>query len=160
MLDITVHDADTLRFVLDDEPVAVSAMTSNGGMGAAGMADGVMGTIRFSRGALAQFHDAFTTRYAGTGFEVHGEIGSLIATDCMTQQPKGEVALRSAQGEERLTLAHENLYERSVRLFQDAVAGKGAPAATGEDGVKSLSVALATMEAAASGRETPIDPSV
>ena len=28
ILDITVHDADTLRFVLDSEPVAVSAMTS------------------------------------------------------------------------------------------------------------------------------------
>ena len=28
VLDITVHDADTLRFVLDDEPIAVSAMTS------------------------------------------------------------------------------------------------------------------------------------
>ena len=29
VLDITVHDADTLRFVLDAEPVAVSAMTSH-----------------------------------------------------------------------------------------------------------------------------------
>ena len=34
-----------------------------------------MGVVRFSSGLLAQFHDAFTTRYATTGFEVHGEDG-------------------------------------------------------------------------------------
>ena len=156
-LDITVHDADTLRFVLDDEPLAVSAMTSNGGMGHAGLEDGVMGVLRFSSGLIAQFHDAFTTRYAPTGFEVHGEEGSLIGRDCMTQAPKGEVLLRNAAGEESLALAHENLYVRSVRLFQDAVAGRGAPAASGEDGVRSLAVALATLEAARAARETRIE---
>jgi 1,5-anhydro-D-fructose reductase (1,5-anhydro-D-mannitol-forming) len=157
ILDITVHDADTLRFVLDDEPVAVTAMTSRGGMGRGGLEDGVMGTLRFASGLTAQFHDAFTTRYATTGFEVHGDEGSLIGTDCMTQAPKGEVVLRSKDGETRLSIAHEDLYARSVRLFHEAVAGRGSPAATGEDGIKSLSVALATHEAARAGRETTID---
>jgi 1,5-anhydro-D-fructose reductase (1,5-anhydro-D-mannitol-forming) len=159
-LDITCHDADTLRFVLDDEPVAVSAMMSQGGMGQEGLADGVMGVMRFKGGVLAQFHDAFTTKYAVTGFEVHGEEGSLIGRDCMTQQPKGEVVLRSAKGEEALPLAHENLYARSVRQFQEATAGHGQPSATGEDGVKSLSVALAAIAAARDARETAIDLAV
>lgn len=157
VMDITVHDADTLRFVLDDEPLAVSAMTSHGGMSREGLEDGVMGVLRFSNGLLAQFHDAFTTRYAATGFEVHGELGSLIGRDCMTQAPKGDVLLRSAAGEEGLKISHENLYARSVRLFGDAIAGRGAPSASGEDGVKSLSVAVATLEAARSGAETAID---
>ncbi len=157
ILDITVHDADTLRFVLDDEPTAVTAMTSRGGMGRDGLEDGVMGVVRFAGGALAQFHDAFTTKYATTGFEVHGEEGSLIGRDCMSQAPKGEVWLRSANGEEMLKLAHENLYERSVRLFQAATKGRGEPAATGADGVKSLSVALSAAEAARTARETAID---
>jgi 1,5-anhydro-D-fructose reductase (1,5-anhydro-D-mannitol-forming) len=160
VLDITVHDADTLRFVLDDEPVSVSAMTTGGAMSAAGLADGVMGVIRFKGGVLAQFHDAFTTRYATTGFEVHGEEGSLIGRDCMTQAPIGEILLRHAKGEETVPLVPENLYIRSVRLFSEAVAGRGAPAATGEDGVKSLSVALSAAEAARTGRETPIDLTV
>ena len=157
VLDITVHDADTLRFVLDDEPRSVNAMTASAGMGREGLADGVMGVMRFSSGLLAQFHDAFTTRHATTGFEVHGEEGSLIARDVMTQAPKGDVVLRAATGEESLAIAHENLYERSVRLFQDAIAGRGAPAATGEDGVRSLAIALAALEAARTGRETNID---
>jgi 1,5-anhydro-D-fructose reductase (1,5-anhydro-D-mannitol-forming) len=156
ILDITVHDADTLRFVLGDEPESVTAMVSRAGMGEAGLEDGVMGVVRFAGGALAQFHDAFTTRYATTGFEVHGEAGSLVATDCMTQQPKGEVVLRNADGVVALALTHENLYARSVRLFQGAVAGTGAPAATGDDGVRSLALALATAEAAKTGRETSI----
>jgi 1,5-anhydro-D-fructose reductase (1,5-anhydro-D-mannitol-forming) len=156
ILDITVHDADTLRFVLGDEPEGVSAMVSRAGMGEAGLEDGVMGVVRFAGGTLAQFHDAFTTRYATTGFEVHGDEGSLVATDCMTQQPRGEVVLRTSEGTVPLTLMHENLYVRSIRRFQDAAAGVGAPAATGEDGVCSLALALAAIEAAKTGRETSI----
>ena len=75
----------------------------------------------------------------------------------MTQAPRGEILLRTAAGEESLKLEHENLYARGVRLFQEAVAGRGAPSATGEDGIKSLSVALAALEAARSGAETAID---
>jgi 1,5-anhydro-D-fructose reductase (1,5-anhydro-D-mannitol-forming) len=160
IFDITVHDADTLRFVLADEPNSVVAMTSQGGMAREGLADGVMGVIRFSSGVLAQFHDGFTTKYAPTGFEVHGEAGSLIGRDCMSQAPKGDVILRTAAGEEALKLDHEDLYARSVRLFQDAIAGRGAPAATGEDGIKSLSVAVSALAAAHSGADTPVDLSV
>ena len=160
ILDITVHDADTLRFVLDDEPQSVIAIASHGGMAQASLEDGVMGVVHFSSGLLAQFHDAFTTKYATTGFEVHGDEGSLIGRDCMTQAPKGEVLLRSAAGEEALKLDHEKLYVRSVRLFQGAVEGRGAPSATGEDGVKSLSVAISTLEAARSGAAARIDLSV
>jgi 1,5-anhydro-D-fructose reductase (1,5-anhydro-D-mannitol-forming) len=157
MLDITVHDADTLRFVLDDEPMSVIAIGSHGGMSRAGLEDGAMGVIRFSSGLLAQFHDGFATKYATTGFEVHGDSGSLIGRDCMTQAPKGDVLLRTASGEETLKLDHEKLYARSIRLFQEAVHGRGAPSATGEDGIKSLSVALSALQAARSGAETAID---
>jgi 1,5-anhydro-D-fructose reductase (1,5-anhydro-D-mannitol-forming) len=160
IFDITVHDADTLRFVLDDEPKSVVAMTSNGGMGREGLEDGAMGVIRFSNGVLAQFHDGFTTKFATTGFEVHGEEGSLIGSDCMTQAPTGNVLLRTAAGEEQLKLDHEKLYARSIRLFQDAVQGRGAPSATGEDGIKSLSVAISAAAAARTGAETLIDLTV
>ena len=55
VLDITVHDADTLRFVLGDEPVAVSAMTSHGGMaheGAGGRRDGRRALFQRRAGAV------------------------------------------------------------------------------------------------------------
>jgi 1,5-anhydro-D-fructose reductase (1,5-anhydro-D-mannitol-forming) len=157
VMDITVHDADTLRFVLDDEAQSVNAMTQSGGMGESGIEDGAMGVIRFRSGLLAQFHDAFTTKFATTGFEVHGEKGSLIGTNVMTQRPVGEVVLRTAKGEEMLKLEPENLYHRSVRNFVAAITGKGQPSASGEDGVKSMAIALAALKSAKTGKAEKVE---
>ena len=160
VLDITVHDADTLRFVLDDEPVSVMAMTHSAGMASGGLEDGAMTLVRFKGGVVAQLHDAFTTPFAKTGVEVHGTEGSLFATDCMTQRPIGEVRLRSAAGDEVLSVDHRNLYVRSVEAFNAAMRGQGQPAATGEDGVRSMAVAVAALEAARTGRETPVEAGI
>jgi 1,5-anhydro-D-fructose reductase (1,5-anhydro-D-mannitol-forming) len=116
-----------------------------------GLADAVMGVMRFRNGTLAQFHDAFTIRHAPTGFEVLGTEGSLLARDVMTQRPIGTLVLRRNGDEEAIPIAHENLYERSVRMFNAAVRGEGRPAASGEDGLRSLAIALAAQESAASG---------
>lgn len=157
VLDITVHDADTLRFVLDDEPVEVVAMEQSAGLAGAGLEDGAMAVIRFAKGTLAQLHEAFTIRHAGTGLEVHGTEGSLIARDVMTQRPVGEVVLRSERGAEPLPVQHESLYLRAIARFHAAIRGDGEPAATGEDGVRSLALALAVHKAAREGRRVTID---
>jgi 1,5-anhydro-D-fructose reductase (1,5-anhydro-D-mannitol-forming) len=156
ILDITVHDADTLRFALCDEVVEVTAMTASQGMGRAGLEDAVMGVMRFRDGAIAQFHDAFTSRHAFTGFEVHGTEGSLYGRDVMTQRPVGTVTIRREGREEAVAVKHENLYERSVRCFNSAIRGEGEPAATGVDGVRSLAVALAVRESAQTGRTVQV----
>jgi 1,5-anhydro-D-fructose reductase (1,5-anhydro-D-mannitol-forming) len=157
ILDITVHDADTLRFVLGDEVVEVTAMTASQGMGRGGLEDAVMGVMRFRDGVIAQFHDAFTAPHATTGFEVHGTEGSLYGRDVMTQQPVGTVTIRRGGGEEVVAVEHENLYERSVRCFNAAIRAQGKPAATGEDGIRSLAVALAVRESAETGRTIQVD---
>jgi 1,5-anhydro-D-fructose reductase (1,5-anhydro-D-mannitol-forming) len=157
-MDITVHDSDTLRFVLGDEPEAATAMIQHAGMGSGEIEDGVLGVIRFRSGLLAHVFDAFTCRYTRTAFEVHGTEGSLFGDNCMTQRPVGTVTLRDARGETALPLDHENLYERSLRAFHAAIRGSGAPAATGEDGVRSMACALAVLEAARKGCETKVDP--
>jgi 1,5-anhydro-D-fructose reductase (1,5-anhydro-D-mannitol-forming) len=161
ILDITVHDVDTLRFALDDEVAEVTAMTANQGMGRAGLEDAVMGVMRFRNGVIAQFHDAFTAPHASTGFEVHGTEGSLYGRDVMTQRPVGSVSMRREGGEEEVPVDHENLYERSVHSFNAAMRGEGQPAATGADGVQSLAVALAVREAAETGQTVRLtrDPS-
>ncbi|MBA3416085.1 MAG: Gfo/Idh/MocA family oxidoreductase, partial [Chloroflexia bacterium] len=153
ILDITAHDADTLRFVLDDEVEEVTALIANQGMAVSGVEDAVMGVMRFRGGTLAQFHDAFTVAHAPTGFEVHGTEGSLLARDVMTQQPIGAIVLRRGATEEPVVMDEaNNLYERSVRRFNAAVLGDDPPAATGEDGVRSLAVALAVRQSAAERR--------
>jgi 1,5-anhydro-D-fructose reductase (1,5-anhydro-D-mannitol-forming) len=158
ILDITVHDVDTLRFVLDDEVVEVTALGAQQGLASCGLEDAVMGVMRFARGTLAQHHDAFTIRHAPTGLEVHGAEGSLLAEGVMTQDPVGRVVLRREGQNDQVieTGPPEDLYGRSVRLFNAATRGDGAPAATGEDGVRSLAVGLGVVESARSGRAVAI----
>lgn len=158
ILDITVHDADTLRFVLDANPLEAIAFSQAGGMGKAGLEDAVMGVLRFENGVIAQFHDGFTTKYAETGLEVHGTEGSLIGRNVMSQRAAGTVTLRDANGEQDLPLDHRNLYETALTAFHAAIAGKGQPSATGEDGVWSLAAGLAVVEAARTGRTVSIEP--
>jgi 1,5-anhydro-D-fructose reductase (1,5-anhydro-D-mannitol-forming) len=156
ILDITVHDADTLRFILGSEPVEAVALSQQAGMAEGGLEDGVMATVRFDNNALAQLHDAFTVKFAGTGLEIHGSEGSILGRDVMTQRPVGRVTLRNAQGETDVPLDHENLYARALRAYVGAIRGEGAPSATGEDGVRSLATALAVLEASQTGRRTAV----
>jgi 1,5-anhydro-D-fructose reductase (1,5-anhydro-D-mannitol-forming) len=157
ILDITVHDADTLRFTLGAEPVEATALTASQGMASQGLADAVMGVLRFDNGVLAQFHDAFTIRHTKTGIEYHGTEGSILAKDVMTQEPRGTILLRRGDSEEIIDPGPpENLYVRSVRAFNAAIRGEGEPAATGYDGVRSLATALAVAESAATGRVVKI----
>ncbi len=158
VLDITVHDADTLRFVLGSDPEEVSAFTQSAGMAAGGLEDGAMCIWRFKSGVIAQSHEGFTTKFANTGFEVHGSEGSLIAKDVMTQKPIGSVILRTARGEEELSFDRGDLYARSLGLFHKAIRGEGVPSATGADGVWSLAAAEAALLSATSGRAVAIDP--
>ncbi|HWD12024.1 Gfo/Idh/MocA family oxidoreductase [Pseudochrobactrum sp. sp1633] len=151
ILDITVHDADTLRFVLNDDPVEAIALSQSGGMGKQGLEDAVMGVLRFKSGVIAQFHDGFTTQYAETGFEVHGTEGSLIARNVMTQKPIGTVVLHNTEGEQVLPLEQRNLYETALEAFHNAVKGKGAVSASDEDGIWSLATALAVAQSVKSG---------
>ena len=117
-----------------------------------------MGVMRFRRGVLAQFHDAFTIRHALTGLEVYGTDGSLIGEHVMTQEPEnGRVFLRRDGAVEEIDVGErENLYVRSVRLFNAAVRDEGQPAATAEDGIRSLAIGLAVQEAARLGRSVQV----
>lgn len=156
ILDLTVHDADLLRFILGDEPEFVAAFSQNGGLASGGIEDAALTLIRFRSGLLAQLFDGFTTRYAETGVEVHGSEGSLVARDCMAQTPRGTLTLRSATGEEAVALDHHNYYVSGVRAFHDAMRGVGRPSSSGEDGLVSLATALAVLESARDGQAVAV----
>jgi 1,5-anhydro-D-fructose reductase (1,5-anhydro-D-mannitol-forming) len=156
ILDITVHDADTLRFLLDAEPVEAVAMSQQANLASGELEDGAMSVLRFSNDVLVQLHDAFTVKHAGTGVEIHGTEGSIVARDVMTQRPVGQVFLRDASGEREIPVEHGNLYSRALEAFNAAVRGEGQPSASGEDGVRSLATALAVLESTRTGRRVAI----
>ena len=156
-LDLTVHSADTIRYLLDDEIVEVTALTASDGLGRGIVEDSIMGVMRTSRGPLVCFHDSFTVPHAGNGVEVHGTAGSLIARDVLMAEPVGEVYLR--RGDEITPIEIERrwpLYEHAVARFMEAARGEGQPLTSGEDGVASLAIARAALESAE--RRRPVAP--
>ncbi len=154
--DITVHDADVVRFILGEDPQSVVAQTACSGMGQ-GVEDSAMSIWAMPSGAMVMSHESFTHPFAGSGLEVHGTEGSIFARGVMTQRPVGEIELVTAQGRETVPFSDHNLYHFGVAQFCAAVAGTGAPAASGLDGVKSLAVAQAVRDAAATGTRVTVN---
>ncbi|MCX8506001.1 MAG: Gfo/Idh/MocA family oxidoreductase [Alphaproteobacteria bacterium] len=157
ILDITVHDVDTLRYVLGAEPIAAVGMSQGGTMTKNNLPDGVMAALEFDNGVLAQIHSAFTTKYAGNGLEVHGTKGSVIGRNVMSQRSVGEVFLHTERGEEAFAVRHDNLYGKIVRLFHQAIKGAANFTASGEDGLRALAISLAIDKACRSGQRVAID---
>ena len=154
--DITVHDADTVRFILGEDPFEVCALATVSGMGSS-VEDSCMSLWSMPSGAQVMAHESFTHAFAGTGIEVHGSEGSIFGHRIMTQQPVGAVELVTEAGREGVPYSPHNLYSHAVKRFADAVSGRGSPAANGMDGVKSLAVAMAVKQAAATGKRTPVN---
>lgn len=149
--DITVHDADVARFLLGEDPETVVGQMTSSGMGQ-GVEDSAMSVWTMPSGAMVMSHESFTHPFAGSGVEVHGTEGSIFARGVMTQLPVGEIDLVTAVGREAVPYSPHNLYVQGVTDFLAATEGKGTPAASGEDGVASLAVALAVREAARTGQ--------
>lgn len=154
--DITVHDADVTRFLLGEDPETVVAQMTSSGMGQ-GVEDSAMSVWTMPSGAMVMSHDSFTHPFAGSGFEVHGTEGSIFARGVMTQRPLGEIELVTKAGRETVAFPAHDLYVQGVGEFVAAAQGKGKPAATGWDGVKSLAVAFAVREAAATGTRQTVN---
>jgi 1,5-anhydro-D-fructose reductase (1,5-anhydro-D-mannitol-forming) len=158
ILDMTVHDADIARFVLNSEVESVVAIKSQQGLAVGDLEDTVMGVMQFRNGVLCQFHDSYVVKHADMHCEIHGTEGSLYAEKAMTQMPVGKLFLRRGDQREEIDCgASEELYTRAVRLFNAAVRGEGEPAADGEDGVRSLQIALAVRESARTGKRITLE---
>jgi 1,5-anhydro-D-fructose reductase (1,5-anhydro-D-mannitol-forming) len=160
-LDLLVHDADTLRFVLDDDIVAVQASATARGPGASipGDADRVedlvAGVLSMAGGSVASFLCSFSTAHGGTELHVLGDVASLRAWRGSGRPPG--LALRTARGEEPLTIPDgPAIGVATIAAFEAAVRGEGRPTATGQDGVASLAVALAARESARTGQRRPV----
>lgn len=157
VLDIVVHDIDTLRFILDAEPTEVTSLSQHAGLAIHdAVEDGNMAVFRFDNELIAQVHTAFTVKYAGDGIEVHGSEGSLKLDNVLGRALSSPIILHNSQGEQRIELEQYPLDDKTIRLFVDAIQGQGEPGATGEDGERSLAAALACLESARTGHKVKI----
>ena len=151
LLDILVHDADLLRFLLGREPVAITTRAMQAGMGKGKVEDSAMSIIEFEGGTLASTHESFVARHAVTRLHLLGTEGSLYAEGSLTQDGSGRLWRRDADGAHEIEVPAVDLYERGFDAFVRACAGQGAPLASGFDGMRAMAVALAGLESSRSG---------
>lgn len=157
VLDIAVHNADSLSFVLGRHPQSVVAIVSNSGL-ATGLEDNAMSIWDYGDGFTASTHQGFNTPAAPTYLEVLGTEGSLQGRGILTQAPGGELWLTRADGRsESLPLDTVNLYERGLQEFHRAIAGQPNHVASGTQGLQTLRVALAILQSAKSGQRVAVD---
>jgi 1,5-anhydro-D-fructose reductase (1,5-anhydro-D-mannitol-forming) len=157
ILDITCHDTAAVNAILGREAIDAAALAVRQGPWEAAVEDAVVAALRYEGDVLVQTHDAFTVAHAGTGLEVHGTEGSIVATDVMTQDPVGRVVLRTAAGEREIEPPdRRDLYDVTIDAFAAAVAGEGRPVVDGADGARALAVAVAVRQAAESGHTVPV----
>jgi 1,5-anhydro-D-fructose reductase (1,5-anhydro-D-mannitol-forming) len=166
VLDILVHNADLLRYLLQREPLRIHTVTQRNGIGgrdkaALAVEDGAMSVIEFDGGALAQTHESFVADASAlTRLHVLGTKGNLYAVGSLTQAGTAQLWLRDAKGEREISVPPVDVYEVGFRTFVNACAGRGQPLASGADGTRSMAVALAALASAASGRIETIDASL
>lgn len=159
VLDIGVHDVDVLRYLLDDEVAEVSATTSHSGLLPGNLEDVAVTTLRFQKGTVAMSTVSFCTPGAIGSLEIMGSEGTIMARDLLGDKQGGEVYVRKGGTDlEKIDVGPEaEHYVEAVRRFNDAIRGHGTPAVTGDDGVRSLAVALSALRSAASGQVVVVD---
>lgn len=151
--DLTVHDADIVHSVLDDDVVEVFGTVATRGTTDGVLEDCAAGAMRLRSGVLISFFDSFVTPNAVQGLSVMGSAGSITCDNAFRSDSDGTVTLRSGGTPQPVHLPRwEDPFEVEVRRFNAAIRGTGAPAATGEDGMRALAVALAVLESATEGR--------
>lgn len=147
ILDITVHDADVLRFVLGSDPEHVYAQARSGEMTAPGIDESVVGSAHFADGTDVSFFESFISGHAPTELAVFGTEASMIGVGIQSMQPVGSL-YRVVDGDATAVDLgqREDLYTAGFRRFQAAAQGrKEGPAATAEDGIWSLAFAEAAL---------------
>lgn len=157
VLDIAVHNADSLAFVLGEYPEQVMALTSNSGMGE-GLEDNALSLWRFPSGVSAFTHQGFATPHGEKGIELLGTQATLKGVSMLDQGSPGTVAMMSAQGDQVTKMQDRNLYVEVLAQFHQALRGRPSDMADGDAGLKSLAVALAILESAKSGKAVLVRP--
>ena len=161
--DMTIHDFDMARFLLGEEPVAVSAHASvlvDKKIGEAGDFDSVSVILETASGKQAVISNSRRATYGyDQRIEVHGSKGMVAAEN---QRPVS-IELANDKGYTRPPL-HDFFMTRYIDAYANeiasfiaaATAGKKA-APSGKDGLIALKLADAALESAKTGKTVRVD---
>jgi myo-inositol 2-dehydrogenase/D-chiro-inositol 1-dehydrogenase len=149
------------RFLLGEEPIAVSAVASclvDPATGAAGDVDTALVMLRTASGRLCQISNSRRATYGyDQRIEAHGaagllQAGNVVATTVQTATASG---FRSDPVLPFFLERYAGAYRAELDAFVRAVRGDGPATPNGEDGLRALLLANAAVEAASTGRSVP-----
>jgi predicted dehydrogenase len=148
--DVGVHCVDTLRFILQDEVLRVSAREIPGSAGE--VEAGASMVLEFSRGTLATVAVSFLAEYR-TPLELVGETGVLWADNALTVEHPINLELRRGGAVvESQAVSNRLAYALQVDAFANAVEGKAEFPIPGEEGWRNQEILDAAYRSMKSGR--------
>ncbi len=156
--DMMIHDLDMARFLLGEEPIAVTAAAScliDPAIGAAGDVDTAVVTLRTASGRLCQISNSRRASYGyDQRIEAHGATGMLRAGNVLptTVEHAGAAGFRSDPVLPFFLERYEAAYRNEIDAFIRAVNGDGPARPSGEDGLRALLLADAAEQAARTGQ--------
>ena len=149
--DMTIHDFDMARFLLGEEPVAVSATASvlvDATIGSVGDVDSAAVILTTASGRIAQISNSRRATYGyDQRIEVHGSLGLISAENVRATT----VELANSTGYHREPLLdffmtrYTQAYANEIAAFVQAVNGNGAAEPSGADGLQALLLAEAAV---------------
>ncbi|MGP2490066.1 inositol 2-dehydrogenase [Mesorhizobium sp. PUT5] len=161
--DMTIHDFDMARFLLGEEPVAVSAHASvlvDGKIGEAGDFDSASVILETASGRQCLISNSRRATYGyDQRIEVHGSRGMVAAEN---QRPVS-IELASEAGYTRPPLhdffmtRYIEAYANEIASFIEALATGTRPSPGGEDGLAALKLADAALRSVRTGMAVRLD---
>lgn len=151
VFDIGVHCIDTLRFILQDEVVRVSA-TANSDRRSGDVESVAALTLEFARGTLATVLVSYRAEYR-TPLEIVGDAGVLWANDALNVEHPIQIELRRGKDlVQRDEVSNHLAYALQVDAFADWMEGKSEFPAPGEEGWQNQEILDAALRSIQSGR--------
>lgn len=143
--DTAIHDLDIMRYVFDEDPVAVYAKM--GSMRHRRFEDYAQIMLTFDGGKSAFIESNWLTPYKTRLLTVTGS-EAIMKLDYITQ----ELTVESASETVQPRTAWQEPLKLELQHFAKCVTEREKPLITGTDGLKALQIAEAAMESSATGK--------
>lgn len=155
IFDIGVHCIDTLRYILQDEVVRVSASAVSDER-SGDVESAATLTLEFSRGMIGTALVSFRAEYR-TPIELVGQTGVLRGDEALkVDHPVELQVLRDGAVVEKKTMSNERAYVLQVDAFADAIEGKAPFVIPGEEGWQNQEVLDAALRSVKSGKSESV----
>ncbi|MFS4417780.1 inositol 2-dehydrogenase [Maribacter sp. 2307ULW6-5] len=161
-LDMTIHDFDMARFVVDNEITEVYAKGTvlvNPEIGAAGDIDTAVVTMTYTDGSMAVIDNS---REAAYGYdqrvEVFGSKGMVQSNNNFHDSHKlyNKTGIHAALPLHFFLERYQEAYKTEIQDFVKALYNGSNMPVNGDDGLKSLKIALAALKSVQEGRPVKI----